>query len=211
MNKAGDQEIRKSVGRESEEQGIRRRRSCPVWHLPPPTAHCPKEDQLSSVYRQGFTLIELTVVVILIGVIFVVVFPHLTGLFSGRKLLGFCREMAGTLDYARSRAVIDGRIYTAHISRDRREYWITSEDETGDYYGRAEERPEPKKRKIPDEISVKQLKLGKRIVERFEPVIRFYPRGNSNGAEIILETDRGDKATIKVKPYTGRSEVKVVE
>ena len=159
----------------------------------------------------GSTLIELTVVLILIGGVVTVTFPKLTGIFSGRKLMGFGREMAGTLDYARSRAVIDGRIYTVHISRQQNEYWITPEDETSDYYGREEERAEPKKWKIPEGISVKRLKLEKRIVERFEPVIRFYPRGNSNGAEIFLETDRGDKAMIKVKSYTGRSEVKVME
>jgi len=164
-----------------------------------------------STRHSGFTLIELSVVLILIGVVFMVTFPKLAGLFSGRKLLGFCRELAGSLDYARSRAVIDGRIYTFHINREENEYWITSLDEESDYYGRGEESEEPKKRKIPDGISVRRLKLGRRVVEWFEPVVRFYPRGNSNGAEIFLETDQGDKVKIKVKPYTGRSEVIAME
>lgn len=168
------------------------------------------------VKNPGFTLIELTVVVILIGVVFIVVMPRLTGLFSGRKLLGVSRELAGALDYTRSRSVVDGLVYNFHIDREKQEYWFISKEDDekkSSYYSYREEKAEkkPRKRKIPEGITITRLKLKTRAVDRYKPVIRFYPRGNSNGAEIYLETEQGDKVVIKVKPYTGKSSVEVVE
>lgn len=161
-------------------------------------------------------MIELAVVIILIGVVFIVVMPRLTGLFSGRKLLGFSRELAGALDYTRSRAVVDGRVYNFHIDRDKKEYWFVSQEDDEkkmSYYSYREDekKKKPKKRKFPEGMTVTRLKLKTRAVDRYKPVIRFYPRGNSNGAEIYLETEQGDKVVIKVKPYTGKSSVEALE
>ncbi len=159
--------------------------------------------------RAGLTLIELTVVLSLIGMIFLITFPNLTGLFSGRRLMGFSREMAGALDYARARAVIEGRPQTVRIDRREGEYSLRRKKESGDDFGRSGEEEIVRSWKIPDEIKVSRMEFGTRVTEGFEPVIRFYPRGNSNGAVITLETARGDRAQIRVKPYTGRSEVTV--
>ncbi len=175
----------------------------------PNAERCPStvNRQPSTVSRGGFTLIELSVVLILIGVVFMIMSPKLAGLFSGRRLKGFCRELAGTLDYTRSRAIIEGRSQTFYIDREKQEYWIGRPDEESNDFGGRDEEAAIRKWKMPEGISIKRLELGTRVVDRFKPVIRFYPRGNSNGAEIFLETVQGDRAEIKVKPFTGRSEV----
>lgn len=166
-------------------------------------------ERIHTKRRDGFTLIELSVVLILVGVVFLVIFPNLSGLFSGRRLMGFSREMAGALDYARARAVIEGRPQTFQIDQGRGEYSIRRKKETGKDYDRTDEEEIVKKWKIPDEIKVGRLELETKVTEDFEPVIRFYPRGNSNGAVISLENVRGERARIRVKPYTGRSEITV--
>ncbi len=155
------------------------------------------------------TLIELAVVLSLVGMVFLLVFPNLTGLLSGRRLMGFSREMAGALDYARARAVIEGRPQTFRIDRRKGEYSLRRKKEDGGDYRRTEEEEIVKSWKIPEEIKVSRVELETRVTEGFEPVIRFYPRGNSNGAVISLETARGDRARIRVKPHTGRSEIMV--
>lgn len=159
--------------------------------------------------RQGFTLIELSVVLILVGVVVLVTFPNLSGLFSGRRLMGFSREMAGALDYARARAVIEGRPQTFRIDRERGEYSLRRKKEDGGERYRRDEEEIVKTWKIPEGIKVGRVELETRVTERFEPVIRFYPRGNSNGAVIPLESVRGDRTRIRVKSYTGRAEVTV--
>ncbi len=168
------------------------------------------------VENLGFTLIELSVVIILIGVVFIIVMPRLSGLLSGRKLLGFSRELAGALDYTRSRAVVDGRVYNFHIDREKKEYWFAAkeDDDQRNSYSRYREDTEiklPRKREIPKGMEITRLKLKTRVIDGYKPVIRFYPRGNSSGAEIVMETEQGDKVAIKVKSYTGKSAVEVVE
>jgi len=157
----------------------------------------------------GLTLIELAVVMSLIGMVFLVAFPNLTGLLSGRKLMGFGRELAGALDYARARAVIEGRPHTFRIDRQKGEFSIRKKKETGDDLRRGDEEEIVKIWKIPPEVKVSQVKMETRVTEGFEPVIRFYPRGNSNGAVISLESARGDRAEVRVKPYTGRAEITI--
>ncbi len=158
--------------------------------------------------RDGFTLIELTVVLVLVGVIFLVTFPNLAGLFSGRRLIGFSRQLAGALDYARARAVIEKSPRTFFIDREKGEYSIRKKKENVEDYYREEEEV-VKRWKIPEGIKVGRIQMETRVTEGFESVIRFYPRGNSNGATIPLETEQGDRVEILVKPYTGRAEIKI--
>lgn len=151
----------------------------------------------------AFTLVELAVVVFVIGVVVMVTFPRFSGLISGRRLMGFCGKLAGTLDYVRARSVTDGCIYHFNFDKDKNKYWVTREgDEDKPMEGKLG-KPQP----FPENISLQRVELEKRKGDFYRPAIRFYPRGNSDGAVIYLETVQGDKASVLVKPYTGRSEV----
>lgn len=155
--------------------------------------------------NRGFTLIELMVVAALIGLVLMVSYPRFSGLIQGRKLMGFCGELAGTMDYIRARAVLDGRIYYFHFDRTKQEYWVTREGE--------EEEQEPMegrlgtRRSFPPYISLKKVEVERDVLSRSAPAIRFYPRGSADEALIYLETEKSDRASIRVKPFTGRSEV----
>jgi len=152
----------------------------------------------------GFTLIELMVVAALIGLVLMVTYPRFSGLIQGRRLMGFCGELAGTMDYIRSRAVIDGIIYHFHFDRSKRQYWVTRE---------GEEEEEPMKGRLgsrqsfPPGIKLRKMEVERGTFGRSAPSIRFYPRGSADEALIYLETEKGDRASIWVKPFTGRSEV----
>lgn len=152
--------------------------------------------------NRGFTLIELTVVVALIGVAMVVAYPRFSGLVLGRKLRGFAGELAGTLDFVRSRAVLDGRIYYFHFNRAKNEYWVTRE-------GDGQEEPMAGRlgrgQKLPEDLFLKRVTVEGAPGTYFEPVIRFFPRGSADEAYVYLESARGDRASVWVKPYTGRS------
>lgn len=149
--------------------------------------------------RAGFTLIELLVVIILIGVVSAVTFPRLTGLMSGRKLMRVAAEMAAYLDYVRARSVAEKRIYEVKFEPRENRYRATWKGDT-----MIEER---EWRVLPEEVTIKNVDLKERRTGREGPVIRFYPRGNSSGGEILLETERNDEATVLVKSYTGRCRV----
>ena len=153
--------------------------------------------------RQAFTLVELAVVAVIIGVVAIVTFPRLSALLSGRKLMGFSGKLAGTLDYVRARSVTDGRVYYFNFDKSKRQYWVTGGEDGDEPLEGKLGRPQ----KLPEGVSLRRIKLGEGSTRFFKPVVRFYPRGNSDGAVIYLETEQGDRASVRVKPYTGRSEV----
>jgi len=150
----------------------------------------------------GITLIELSVVVALIGVAMTVSYPRFSGLILGRKLRGFAGELAGTLDFVRARSVLEGRTYYFHFNRAKNEYWVTRE---------GDEKEEPmdgrlgRGRRLPEEIYRRRVRVEGAPGTYFEPVIRFFPRGSADEALVYIESARGDKASVWVKPYTGRS------
>jgi len=156
----------------------------------------------SSRGNTGFTLIELGVVVALIGVVMLISYPRFSGLILGRKLLGFAGELAGTLDFVRARSVLDGRIYYFHFNRAKNEYWVTLE---GDGKEEPMEGRLGRGRRLPEDLYLKRVEVEGAPGSYFEPVVRFFPRGSADEALVYLESSRGDKASIWVKPYTGRS------
>ena len=147
----------------------------------------------------GFTLIELIVVLIIIGVVFLVTYPRLGGLMSGRKLMRVTAELAARLDYVRSRAVAERTVYRVEFNRSENKYRVSWQENTGTIEGRWEG--------LPEFVSIKRIKQENINYRRGQSAIDFYPRGNSTGAEIELETDRGDRSSILVKSYTGRCRV----
>jgi general secretion pathway protein H len=58
--------------------------------------------------RRGFTLIEVLVVMVLIGLILGVVAPYLPAVLPGVELRTTTRELAGALRHARSQALLQG-------------------------------------------------------------------------------------------------------
>lgn len=89
------------------------------------TGHCPR---LSPRVRQtGFTLLELLVVLVLLGIIAVLVAPGLGGSLDNAKLKAAGRELLAALRVQRSEAIAQGRIITLRFSGDESSYRIDGE------------------------------------------------------------------------------------
>ncbi|MDF1832885.1 MAG: GspH/FimT family pseudopilin [Porticoccaceae bacterium] len=84
--------------------------------------------RLSSPVRQtGFTLLELVVVLVLLGIIAVLVAPGLGGSLDNAKLKAAGRELLTALRVQRSEAIAQGRIITLRFSGDESIYRIDGE------------------------------------------------------------------------------------
>lgn len=83
--------------------------------------------RLSLVRQTGFTLLELLVVLVLLGIIAVLVAPGLGGSLENAKLKTASRELLAALRVQRSEAIAQGRIITLRFTSDESNYRIDGE------------------------------------------------------------------------------------
>jgi len=124
--------------------------------------------------RRGFTLVEMLVVLVVIGLIVSLAPMAFDRLLPGRRLEAAARELADTLRTARSLAIRDDRSRFVVIDVGARTARID-----GTRSGQ----------QLPDAVSVNLVVAG---TERPGPEtgrIRFYPDGTSTGGEVGLNMD----------------------
>lgn len=152
--------------------------------------------------RAGFTLIELTVVVLLIGLFAGLTVPMLTG-FGQNKLDASARRLAGTVKYlfnetamakAQHRLVFNLDEGTFQAQRLDQEEWV----EVGGT-GRQQ--------KLKGEVRFRDITVpGRGLYTSGEVTVEILPVGWME--ETVLHLQEGDKErTLHIKPFTGTTEV----
>ncbi|MCK5286463.1 MAG: prepilin-type N-terminal cleavage/methylation domain-containing protein [Thermodesulfovibrionia bacterium] len=162
-----------------------------------------KTFNLNSSFRNsqssGFTLIELIIVIIIIGIALGLstIFIRYGG--GGVELNTFVKELSATLRYARSHSVAEKKKYSFILWEDRRAYglYVDSSADENDI-----EDPQPLIYKtVPESIEV-ILKDKKGEIK-----IDFFPLGNSGGGILEIKNQKGKTFFIKINKITGRVEV----
>ena len=179
--------------------------------------------------RKGFTLIELILVLVIMGLLTSLVAPAITSL-AGLKLKTAARRIAAGLRYARSQAVTTGSDYqvvfnlekgevTVESLQEEEPYKVDGEQEEsqgdeGEDVSEEESAPRKIKRKKTYKIP-KEVKIAKVIVEGVEITedddeevwIDFYPNGSCSGGEIYLTNERERVYRIVLNFLTGIVEI----
>lgn len=138
-------------------------------------------------YGRGFTMIELLVVLVIMGIVSAVAIPVFTGT-SNAEMKGAARQLASGLRLARSTALTQRRETFLVIDLAGRRFKVDRE---------AKEYP------LPRNVELKLFTAQKDLVDDKVGAIRFYPDGGSNGGRITLAS--GDrKYEVDVDWLTGR-------
>lgn len=164
----------------------------------------------------GFTLFELLIVLVIIGLVSALVLPKAGGNFSALKLKAETKKVATLLRYARSQAVSENM--TVSVKYDKQGGVVTAETDSdslkGDY---------PWEKSLSDEEDVKvvlyklvideHIEISMTDVETEEPdgpkEIVFYPSGGSTGGEVFLKTGEKKQYRLLIDDISGT--VKVLE
>lgn len=153
----------------------------------------------------GFTLIELTMVLLIISLAIGIVVPQLMDIGEVRAR-GAMRRFQGTVRYLFNESIFRKKAFQLHIDLSKAEYWveiaktdgITSENVV------AEDTFIDKRGKFAEGIKIVDVqspRLGKR--SDGEAVIQFFPNGYVEPATIHIEDQNKKRFTLFIQPLTG--------
>jgi Tfp pilus assembly protein FimT len=148
----------------------------------------------------GFTLVELAVVLLIIIVALGLVLPQTSSLFIRSDLKAGSRRLAGAVAYARSQAMLEGRLWELTLDLDNSTFWTGPSQETDEL----DTRP-ASKRVLPGDIRFKDVILldhETRITGSIP--IRFHPKGLAEAAMIHLASPGNQIQTLMIKSFNGR-------
>ena len=147
--------------------------------------------------KNGFTLIELIVVLIIIVIGATLVGVYIGGGREGLQIRSFAKDIAATLRYARNQSVSEKILYCFVLDIEDsmyRLYRVKSEAE-GDIKLIID-------KPITKGISVFIGEPGRDVYD-----IEFFPQGNTSGGDIEVVGESGRSIRIKVHMITGKVEV----
>ncbi len=154
----------------------------------PPAALCGLK---SALQRNGFTLVELLIVIVIIAMGAAVVAPNIGSGNKTATLNGAARELASALRFARGHALSFGKESSLIINLNDNSYKITDRD---------------KQYKLSKEIEVTLDIAQSQLIDQRQGGFRFFADGSSTGGRITLELAE-NKRQLDVNWLTGKVEI----
>ncbi|HWH78558.1 MAG TPA: prepilin-type N-terminal cleavage/methylation domain-containing protein [Candidatus Binatus sp.] len=141
--------------------------------------------------KRGFTLIELVLVLLLIGVSLAIVLPNIDKGLQDRAVRGSALGLAAVARDLRSRALFDGVAQQLIVNLPQNSYLV----------GRTREV------RLPSDVKFVSVDGGE-TVDRDNRKFYFFPNGSSLGGEIVLaDADKAITYLIRMEALTGKVEV----
>lgn len=164
----------------------------------------------------GFTLLELVVVLLIIGVMTALVTPRLIGSWTKMNLKSSAQKISSSLRYARSLAVSEQITYHAVFDLEKNGLFIKAEkpkynddndlqdeNDSTETDNSQTEKPRSESYFLPDGVHIEKVMIGNDEIDSGEFEIAFYPAGKSSGGRVILIDEKERRLQISVDFITG--------
>jgi prepilin-type N-terminal cleavage/methylation domain-containing protein len=153
---------------------------------------------------RGYTLIELTVVILLIGLTVLLTVPRFRYSLVTDDLKGTVRRMVGTIRTVKNEAVRERQAFMLHFDLETNRWWVEStkatEDELDSAHANATE--------LPPGIRIMDVWSRSRgKIAAGETAIRFTEKGYVEPSAIHLAAKDGREFTLILSPFLGKVEV----
>ena len=155
--------------------------------------------------KKGYTLIELIVVLVLVGMMLTLAAPRLRNALLTDNLKGAARKMIGIINNLRNEAIREQRDYFLHLNLDANRFWVSYGSMTDEERAVAGEEGSS----LPPDIRIHDVWVkGEGKMERGTTRIWFTRRGYTQKSAIHLSSEDGRELTLILSPFLGK--VKVV-
>jgi prepilin-type N-terminal cleavage/methylation domain-containing protein len=150
---------------------------------------------------KGFTFIEITVVMILIGVMASISLPKIRHAILTDKLKSSARKMIGLIGSLRNDAIREQKAFYLHVDLEANRFWTDSEGMLEEERLSANE----KAVSLPEGINLLDVWFrGKGKKQDGVVVIRFSKKGYVQESAIHLSSDDGRQFTLLLSPFLGK-------
>ena len=157
--------------------------------------------------RRGFTLIEIIVVLVLMGIIFGVAIPRVERLSPKYAVRSAAREVASNLEYVRSNSILQRKTFAIRYEFDRRRYRVILPPPEFDPDLPLEDWPRAEPVRLPALVSFYGVVLADNSVYEASDVtdvtVLFDPLGTSGSHVVALEDANGNILSAKFNALTG--------
>lgn len=169
--------------------------------------------------RGGFSLIELMVVLLLIGIMTALIVPEMKGTYGDAVLRSSARKLIEAINLANSRAITLNQLHQVHLERKPGRYVVERKGQQGERsflavsdisgaQGEIDSRIFVDLHKTTEEQSPStdesQSAYDDMREQQSQDAVAFYPDGTADPAEIILRDRDGFRLYLRINPVTAR-------
>ncbi len=154
----------------------------------------------------GFTLIELTVVMALISIMFFVALPRINNDLFVDQTKKTSRYLLTSVRYLKEASIGDQIDHTLHVDMDNGKFWVTSASMTEEMLAK----PETGGLNLADNFRILDVSFaGNRSISDGVAQIQFYAKGYSDNAMIHVLNEDDTVLSYHISPFLPR--LKIIE
>ena len=180
------------------------------------------------VEAPGFTLVEMMVVLLLIGIVTALILPELSGTLEDARLRAAGRELVGVIGVASSRAITQGRTHQVRFDTGAGRYTLheaADDGGAGDRFapvpdvpggeGQVDARISMEIRQTADDAADDGDWRGPFFVRNGDAEdhdgrsFSFYPDGTADAGDVVLRDRDGFRLALRINPVTAG--VRIIE
>ena len=159
-----------------------------------------------SLDKKGYTLIELIVVLVLVGMMLTLAAPRLRHALLTDHLKSTARKLVGIINNLRNETVREQKAYTLHFDLNSNRFWTDDPSMTEEELTLAREEGTT----LPSDVRIRDVWIkGEGKIVEGEAGITFTRKGYTQSSAIHLRSDDGREFTLELRPFSGK--VKILE
>jgi general secretion pathway protein H len=146
--------------------------------------------------NQGFTLLELLIVVLLLALALSVTYPSISRGSTALHLRATARDVLNTFRYAREKSVTEQMGMIVTVDKGKQALVLSNDFGEGS-----------RTYTLPADVKIQRIALAGNEILEGPLVVRFLPNGSSDSAEVLLKSIRGSILRIITDPITGGARI----